>query len=321
MPQPQPSKHISPFEAIRHTDEQGEDYWLARELMAMLGYPRWNDAKPAIDRSMGDCEKSGRNVAEVFRIIPQNPGKSGGRPKTDFHLTRYACRLIVMAANPRTTDAIASHARTYFSDQVEVAEQMGAQPQIDKQAQMDAQIAAIEEMIQDARMRVETRDKLTASYNQLEAIAHVMGMSRPAHFARLHNEGDMGMFTMSKDALAQRHGVEPQPGKKKVNMNDHLNTTLMGGIIVRNAFAGADISQMEQPANQDMWDASYSAGREIREMMLKHGIVPEDMPPEPHISEAKRLASGQLPLLPVVLEPAENEASNEREDVGGDEPQ
>ncbi len=42
-------------------------------------------------------------------------------------------------------------------------------------------------------MRVETRDKLASSYDQLEAVAHAMGMSRPGHYARLHNEGDVGM--------------------------------------------------------------------------------------------------------------------------------
>lgn len=33
----QSPRRISPFEAIRRVDENGEDYWLARELMALLG--------------------------------------------------------------------------------------------------------------------------------------------------------------------------------------------------------------------------------------------------------------------------------------------
>lgn len=250
MSRPQPPKRISPCEAIRHTTEQGEDYWLARELMPLLGYAHWKNFQETVDSATEDCERSGRSVDENFTPQGKVSGKRGPA-QHDYRLTRYACHLIVMAA--RTKDAIAAHARTYFSDQVEVAEQM------------DAQLAAIEDMIQEARMRVETRDKLAASYDQLEAIAHAMGMSRPAHYARLHNEGDVGMFTMSKEALAQRHDVEPQSGRKKVNMNDHFGTTLMGGIILRNAFTGADISQMEHPTNQEMWDASYGAGREIRD--------------------------------------------------------
>ena len=190
-----------------------------------------------------------------------------------------------MAAHPRTNAVIAAHARTYFSDQIENAEQL------------DEQIASIETLIQDARLRVETRDRLSSSYDALEAIAAQQGMNRSGHYARLHNEGDIGMFTMSKDALAERHGIEPQPGKKKVNMNDYLATPIMGGIILRNTIAGADIDQMDAPTNQDMWDANNSAGREIRKLLMKHKIKPEEIPPEPHISETRRLASGQIPLI------------------------
>ncbi len=296
MSQPHP-KRISPFETIRRQDEQGEDYWLARDLMPLLGYQKWQDFNETIERAIEDCKKSDRNVEDNFTRSRKNPATSGGRPGIDYRLTRYACRLVVMAA--RTQDAIAAHARTYFSDQVEAAEQM------------DAQLVAIEELIQVARMRADTRDRLAASYDHLEAVAHAMGMSRPAHYARLHNEGDVGMFGMSKEELAQRHGVDPQPGKKKVNMNDHLATPLMGGIILRNAIAGADISQMDHPTNPDMWDASHAAGREIRDLLLKHGIKPEDVPPETHISEARRLASGQLPLLPPDPDPPASDALNE----------
>ena len=273
-------RRISPFETIRHTDDQGSDYWLARELQPLLGYSNWQDFATAIDRAREDCEKSGRNVGSNFREPPKKSGR--GRPGKEYILTRYACRLVVMAA--RTPDAIAAHARTYFSDQVEAAETL------------DAQLCAIEDLIQQARMRVETRDRLSASYDNLEAIAAAMGMTRSAHYARLHNEGDLGLFTMSKEALAERHDVTPQRGKKKVNMNDHLATPIMGGIILRNTFAGADIEQMQSPTNQDMWDANFQAGKEIREMFLKHGITPENIPSEPHIAETREIAEGQIPL-------------------------
>ena len=245
----------SPFEAIRRQDEQGNDYWSARELMALLGYQKWQDLSDAVERAKRDCETANRNVDDNFTRARKDSGKRGPSQQ-DYHLTRYACRLTIMAARSQN-DAIAAHARTYFSDQVEAAETV------------DAQLVAIEALIQAARERVETRDHLSASYDQLEAVAAAMGMQRPAHFARLHNEGDMGMFTMSKEALAQRHDVAPQPGRKRVNMNDHMATPIMGSIIVRNTIAGADISQMDDPALQEMWDANYNAGREMRDLLLK----------------------------------------------------
>jgi DNA-damage-inducible protein D len=292
MSQPQPAKRISPFEAIRRQDDAGNDYWSARDLMALLGYPRWQDAKPAIDRAMTDCEQADRNVALNFRNIPENSAKRG-RPRDDLFLTRYACHLVVMAANPRD-NAIAAHARTYFSDQVEVAEML------------DAQLDAIEALIQEAMIRVAARDKLAASYDHLEVIAHAMGMTKPGEYAKLHDQGDIGMFNMSKSTYAERYGIEPQPGRKRVNVNDHLAAPLMGGIILRNTIAGADIEGMDDPTRQDMYDASYGAGREIRELLQRHGITPEDVPPEPHISEARRIAEGQVPLFPLA-EPQEDD--------------
>ena len=293
-------KRISPFEAIRRMDESGEDYWLATELTVLLGYPRWGDAKPAIERAMEDCEKSGRQVGEVFRNIPKNSSRAGGRPKTDYRLTRYACRLVVMAARPREDDAIAAHARTYFSDQVEAAETM------------DSQLIAIEELIQMARERVEMRARLSASYDQLESVAAAMGVKKRTEFAHLHNEGDLGMFTMSKEELAERHNVHPQRGQKRVNMNDHFDTPIMSGINLRNTFASADISRMTNADKEDMYEANRAAGDEIRAMFLKHGIIPEDVPPEPHISEAKRIAQGQIPLD--LLPRPEDAARDDEED-------
>lgn len=275
-------RRISPFEAIRHTDDSGADYWNARELMALLGYQKWQDFSDAIDRAKEDCERSARSVEDNFTRARKNPSATGGRPGVDYHLTKYACHLITMAA--RTNDAITAHARTYFSDQVEAAETV------------DAQLAAIEALIQQARERVEMRSRLTDSYNQLEAIASAMGMKRKGEFARLHNEGDLGMFGMSKDDLAVRHDVQPQHGKARVNMNDHFGTTLLSGVHLRNAFAGADITGMGHASNEEMYRANREAGEEMRAMFRKHGLVPEDIPPEPHISEAQRIANGQIPL-------------------------
>ncbi len=42
----------SPFDGIRHIDNQGQEYWTARELMPLLGYSRWNEFKPVIERAI-----------------------------------------------------------------------------------------------------------------------------------------------------------------------------------------------------------------------------------------------------------------------------
>jgi len=89
--------------------------------MPLLEYTTWQDFESAIRRAIEDCAKSERTIEEHFGIFRRPPKNSGrGRPQTDYRLTRYACRLVIM--HSRTTGNIASQARTYFSDKVEEAE-------------------------------------------------------------------------------------------------------------------------------------------------------------------------------------------------------
>ena len=110
------------FEGIRHTDERG-DFWSARELMPLVEYTAWQDFENSIRRAMVDCGKSERSVKENFEVFRRSPKNltTGGRAQKDYRLTRYACRLVVMAS--RTEGDVAAQARTYFSDKVEQAEQ------------------------------------------------------------------------------------------------------------------------------------------------------------------------------------------------------
>lgn len=128
-----PSQPTSPFESIRHTDENG-DYWNARELMPLLEYSSWERFEEAIQRAMTDCAKSGRRIEEHFILHLKVKNKDGasetrGRKAKDYRLTRYACRLITMTS--QTSGAVAAQARTYFSDRVDEAEQAELLPDPD----------------------------------------------------------------------------------------------------------------------------------------------------------------------------------------------
>ena len=58
---------ISPFDAIRHEDEQLGEYWSARELYKILGYTEWrNFHNVAIKRAMKACEENGRAISDHF---------------------------------------------------------------------------------------------------------------------------------------------------------------------------------------------------------------------------------------------------------------
>ncbi|QXN74958.1 antirepressor [Gordonia phage Posh] len=111
----------SPFDAGRTPCPQGgEDRWSARWLQDQMGYPRWADFEPVIERAKVAAHNQGFNVRTLFRV---NPEKSGGRPRTDYQLTRFAAYLVAMNGDPRKREVAAAQA--YFAvktRQAEVAE-------------------------------------------------------------------------------------------------------------------------------------------------------------------------------------------------------
>jgi DNA-damage-inducible protein D len=96
MMQPTQPKRVSPFEAIRHEDEDGE-YWSARELAVVLEYSGWQRFKEVVQRAMVACETSGQEVSDHFNesVKMITIGKGGQRKQVDYQLSRYACYLVV----------------------------------------------------------------------------------------------------------------------------------------------------------------------------------------------------------------------------------
>ena len=103
----------SPFDSIKHTDEQGREYWMARELMGLLGYPRWNEFKVAIERAIVSCEAQQGSNEVSKHFSGSTPTKTSGRPRNDYRLSRYACYLVAMSADPRKPEI--AEAQAYFA--------------------------------------------------------------------------------------------------------------------------------------------------------------------------------------------------------------
>lgn len=105
------------FDSIKHIDENGNEYWLARELMPLLEYRKWERFSNAINNAKIACENSGYNVNEHFPGVGKiiSLGKGGKRRVDDYKLSRYACYLIVMNGDPRKE--VVALAQTYFAIQ------------------------------------------------------------------------------------------------------------------------------------------------------------------------------------------------------------
>ena len=110
------------FENIKKIDENGVEYWEARELMPLLEYDKWsNFENVVIEKAKIACKNSGQDIANHFADIGKMIKIATGTPKettrtiTDYKLSRYACYLI--AQNGDSSKQAVATAQTYFAIQ------------------------------------------------------------------------------------------------------------------------------------------------------------------------------------------------------------
>ncbi|MFN6569865.1 BRO family protein [Dendronalium sp. ChiSLP03b] len=110
--------YSSPFDQIKHIDSDGQEYWLARELMPILGYQQWRRLEDAVTRAIAACKNIGVECENHFLSLPAK--STGGRPRDDFKLSRYGCYLTAMNGDSRKPEIAA--AQNYFAVKTREAE-------------------------------------------------------------------------------------------------------------------------------------------------------------------------------------------------------
>jgi hypothetical protein len=112
----------SPFDQIRQVDEEGAEYWVARQLQPLLGYTQWRRFEETVERAKLACYNSGYNIEDHFadagNLVKRQQG--GGSRQSDYKLSRYACYLTAMNGDPRKPEIAA--AQTYFAVKTREAE-------------------------------------------------------------------------------------------------------------------------------------------------------------------------------------------------------
>ena len=89
-------KNNEAFENIKHVDENGIEFWYARELQVVLDYKEWRKFENVIKKAIDACENS--DISSLYHFVGtdkmiQMP-KGTTKNIKDYKLTRYACYLI-----------------------------------------------------------------------------------------------------------------------------------------------------------------------------------------------------------------------------------
>ena len=177
------------FEDIKHVDENGVEYWYARELQLVLNYKEWRKFENVINKAKESCKNSDITVVEHFVDVDKTIKMPKGAQKNikDYKLTRYACYLI--AQNGDSRKKVIALAQTYFAIQTR------------KQEISEKEYTSLTEDEKRFYQRNLTK-KGNYSLNQTAKNAGVK------NFDKFHNAGYKGLYNgETADDIAKRKGL------------------------------------------------------------------------------------------------------------------
>ena len=249
-------KNIKSFEDIKHIDEDGIEYWYARELQTVLNYKEWRKFDGVIEKAKMACKNSNVNALDHFVEADKmvQIGSGAKRKQTDYKLSRYACYLI--AQNGDTRKKVIALAQTYFAVQTR------------KQEIIEKEYTSLTEDEKRFYQRNLTK-KGNYSLNQTARNAGVK------NFDKFHNYGYKGLYNgETADDIAKRKGL-----RYREDILDNMGSDEL----IANLFR---ISQTEQKLKKDNIQSEkeankthFNIGKNIREVIAKNGgTMPEDLP-------------------------------------------
>jgi DNA-damage-inducible protein D len=253
------------FEKIKHIDDDGVEFWYARELQEILGYKEWRNFNNVIDKAKLACTTSG-NVENSHFVDVNKMVESGVAdvPVKDIMLTRYACYLIAQNGDPRKK-AI-SLAQTYFAVQTR------------RQELQDN----FEQLNEDQR-RIAIRQELKGHNVSLAEAAKNAGVETQRDYAIFQNKGYQGLYGgLGAKEIHERKGL-----KKSQKILDHMGSTELAANLFRATQTDEKLRRENIQGKENANKTHYEVGKKVRQTIKElGGTMPEDLPtPEKSIQQ------------------------------------
>ena len=236
------------FEDIKHIDENGVEFWYARELMKILEYSNWQNFEKTIEKGKMSCQNSGISVFKHFTDISKLSKRANNAEVIikDYKLTRYACYLI--AQNGDSRKKVIALAQTYFAVQTR------------KQELSEKEYC----MLTEDEKRFYNRNLAKKGNYSLNQTAKKAGVK---NFDKFHNSGYKGLYNgETANDIAKRKGL-----RYREDILDNMGSDEL----IANLFR---ISQTEQKLKRENIDnekdannAHYEVGSRIRNTIKELG--------------------------------------------------
>ena len=244
------------FENIKHMDENGIEYWYARELQLVLDYKEWRKFENVIKNAIDACENSGISAFEHFVGTDKTIQMPKGATKSikEYKLTRYACYLI--AQNGDSRKEVIALAQTYFAIQTR------------KQEISEKEYSLLTEDEKRFYQRNLTR-KENYSLNQAAKKAGVK------NFDKFHNSGYKGLYNgETADDIAKRKGL-----RYREDILDNMGSEELAANLFRITQTESKLKRDNISTEKEANRTHYNIGKNIREVIAKNGgTMPEDLP-------------------------------------------
>ena len=250
------------FDDIRH-EENGVEFWFARELMELLEYVQWRNFEKTIEKAKISCKNNGVIVDDHFADVSKmvEIGSKTQRKLNDYMLTRYACYLIAENGDPRKEQI--AFAQGYFAVQTR------------KQELIEERIAYIE--------RTEARGKLRESEKRLSQNIYERGVD-DAGFARIRSKGDQALFGgYTTKEMKERLGV-----KDSRPLADFLPTLTIAAKNLATEMTNYNVEEKDLQGESAITVEHVDNNSSVREMLGHRGIKPENLPPSEDIKKLER---------------------------------
>ncbi len=264
---------LNQIETCKRTTVEGSVYWMARDLLPILGYSRWENFVNVIDKARMACESAGVESIHQFRETTKGipAGKGAEVQRADFFLSRYACYLICM--NGDTSKPEVGVAQTYFAVQTRRQE--------------------VRDQIVAAQPRIEVRERIRHANKKLNSAAKQAGVQ---HYGTFHDAGYRGLYGgLGKSDIEVLKKIPP-----KEDLLDCMGRAELAANEFRITQTEEKLIREEVQGETNAVNTHFRVGKAVRKTIAElGGTMPEKLPQAPSIRKLskKKQHPGQGQLL------------------------
>ena len=235
------------FENIKHINEDGVEFWYARELQNVLNYKEWRKFEGVIEKAKIACENSNLNILEHFVGADKmvQIGSGAKRKQKDYKLSRYACYLI--AQNGDSRKKVIALAQTYFAVQTR------------KQEITEKEYT----MLTEDEKRFYQRDLTRKGNYSLNQTAKNAGVK---NFDKFHNSGYKGLYNgETADDIAKRKGL-----RYREDILDNMGSEELAANLFRITQTESKLKKDNIKTEKEANKTHYHIWKNIREVIAKN---------------------------------------------------